>query len=360
VDVTGIPREGRSGNRRVTKRIRTLFKALDRTIGAGPKTILDPTIPVGAALVLTLVLGAGCSPEPENAPPPEGETTVDSASVERNFLARSYERHIVFLTFQGDSTLVVPLAFSARTQPEGVERDMKGWLARGLTWDPFLAEAWLDPPNAAPWRILPHGPVRLVVGQGDALESILFQEGGRNLELMIDELLVEWSGQQAQTYRVHRATIVLSDQTVEGHLFDLSRAWAPDSDPDPGDWAILLSGDSVQIALEDLAPGSGEEGGSYVLHARVSFLDRQWQDIRLAWDEVRAFEPARRDVPLEWELTSPEGDLTGHLSSTASFLEVVDGEGPVLPVDGLFQVSGTLTLAGGEYPVRGFLHHRQH
>lgn len=360
IDVTGFPRNGGDGTRRITKRIRSLFKALDRTVGAGPKTILDPTIPIGSALLLLLTLASACNPEAEAPPVLETAPAADSVPVVRNFQARSYERHIVFLTFQGDSTLVVPLAFSARTRPGGVEREMRGWLARGLTWDPFLAEAWIGSPNAAPWRILPHGPVRLVVGQGDALESILFQEGGRNLEVMIDELLVEWSGQQAQTYRVHEATIALSDQTVRGHLFDLSRAWVPDSDPEPGDWAILVSGDSVQMALEDLALESGEEGGSFTVHGRVSFLDRQWQDVSLAWAEVRPFEPARRDVPMEWDILSPEGDLTGHLSSTASFLEVVDGEGPVLPVDGLFQLSGTLTLAGDEYPVRGFLRHRQH
>jgi hypothetical protein len=360
VDASGSPREETGGTRRVTKRIRTLFNALDRWLGAGPTTILDPTIPVRSALMLPLLLVVGCSPGTDGPEASEMDSASDSVAVDRNFQARSYERHIVFLTFQGDSTLVVPLAFSARTRPEGVEREMRGWLARGLTWDPFLNEAWTDPPSAAPWRILPHGPVRLVVGPGDAVESILFQEGGRNLDVTIGELIVEWSGQQAQTYRVHEATIVLSDQTVEGHLLDLSRAWAPVTDPSPGDWGILLSGDSVQIALEDLSPDSGEEGGEFSLHARVSFLDRQWQGIRLAWGETRPFEPARRDVPMDWTVLSAEGDLEGSLSATASFLEVVDGEGPVLPVEGLFQVSGTLTLAGSEYPVRGFLRHRQH
>ena len=360
VDVWGAPREGTGSTRRITRRIRGLFKALDRALAAGPETILDPTIPIGSTLAFLLAVATACEPATHLPPPEDMASTLDSTADHRNFQARSYERHIVFLTFQGDSTLVVPLAFSAHTRPEGVDRDMKGWLARGLTWDPFLAETWSGPSNAAPWRILPHGPVRLVVGQGDALESVLFQEGGRNLEVSIGELLVEWSGQRAQTYRFHESTIVLADQTVEGHLFDLSRAWDPGADPPPGDWAILLSGDSVQIALEDLASESGEEGGAWVLHARVSFLDRQWRGVRLVWADVRPFEPARRDVPMEWAIQSEEGDLEGNLTTTASFLEVVDGEGPVLPVDGLFQVSGTLTLAGNDYPVRGFLRHRQH
>ena len=138
-------------------------------------------------------------------PPPGGESPEeDSLAIARNFRARSYERHIVFLTFQGDSTLLVPWSFSARTRPDGVDREVRGWLARSDMWDPFLSHRWKGPRNSAPWRILPQGPVRLVVGLGDALETIIFQEGGRDLEVNLGDLVVEWSGQRAQTYRVPR------------------------------------------------------------------------------------------------------------------------------------------------------------
>jgi hypothetical protein len=198
----------------------------------------------------------------------------------------------------------------------------------------------------------------LVVGPDDALETIIFQEGGRNLEVLLGELLVEWSGRRAQTYRVHEGTVVLSDRTVEGYLLDLTRAWAEGDSP-PGDWGILLSGDSVQVVMEDQAPEPGPEGGAFSLWARVQFLHRQWQDLSFAWSEVRAYEPARRDVPIAWDIQSREEDLAGTLTASTPFLEATEGEGAMLPVDGLFQVAGTLTLVGEEYPVRGFIRHRQ-
>ena len=219
----------------------------------------------------------------------------------------------------------------------------------GLDWDPA---------SAAPWRILPHGPLRLIVGDGDALETVFFQEVGRDLELRIGELLVEWPGQRAQSFRVHRGTVVLSDQTVGGYLLDMSRAWATAQSP-PGDWGILLSGDSLQVVLEDRVSGSGAEGGDFSFWARVSFLDRQWTGIRAVWSEVRSFEPARRDVPMSWEILSAEGDLGGDLSVLNPFLEAGEGEGPMLPVEALFPVSGTLTFGGGSYPVRGLIRHKQ-
>jgi hypothetical protein len=359
VDMVSSSRDGKSNRSRNEKRIRKFFKELDRKTGAGPGTILDPTIPLTLSAFILMGLVGGCGPVEEAAPEIE-VTAQDSLDAVRNFQARSYERHIVFLTFQGDSTLVVPMFFRTDTKPEGVEREIKGWLARSYTWDPFFSEEWTDPPNTTPWKIIPRGPVRLVVGQGDALETILFQEGGRNLEMNLGELLVEWSGQQAQTFRVHEASIVLSDRTVEGHLLDMSRAWA-EGDRPSGDWGILLSGDSLQAVMEDLDPASAATGGRFTFRARVSFLDRQWRDVRFMWSEVRAFEEARRDVPMGWEIETDEGDLTGTLTSTASFLAVAEGEGegPLLPVDGLFQVSGTLILDGGEYPVRGFISHQQ-
>jgi len=145
---------------------------------------------------------------------------------------------------------------------------------------------------------------------------------------------------------------------VDGHLLDMARAWADGDDP-PGDWGILLSGDSLQVVFEDLGQDSGPEGGAFSFWARIEFLGRQWQGVRLAWSEVRSFEPARRDVPMSWEIQSTEGDLVGSLTTVAPFLEVMEGEGPMLPVDALFQVAGTLTLGGEDFPVRGFIRHVQ-
>jgi len=357
VDMTSESRTGKGDLGMNARRIRKFFRVLDKRVGAGEGSILDPTIPLIRTASLLLFLLLGCAPG-EEFPPGEGVQGEDASQANRNFQGRSYERHIVFLTFRGDSTLLVPWSFSARTGPDGVDREVRGWLARSETWDPFLTDRWEAPPSSAPWRILPHGPVRLMVGLEDALETILFQEGGRNLEVNLGELLVEWSGQRAQTFRVHEGTVVLSDQTVEGHILDMTRAWA-DGDSPPGDWGVLLSGDTLQVVLENLAQESGQEGGDYSLRARIEFLTRQWQGVRLTWSEVRAYEPARRDVPMRWEVQSPEGDLEGSLVAVAPFLEAAEGEGPMLPVDALFEVTGTLTLGGEEFPVRGLIRHSQ-
>jgi hypothetical protein len=138
----------------------------------------------------------------------------------------------------------------------------------------------------------------------------------------------------------------------------LSRAWT-NADTPPGDWGILLSGDSLQVVLEDLMGGLEGEAGAYSVRARIEFLTREWRDVRLTWSEVRAYEPARRDVPAGWEIETESGDLSGSLTAVDPYFEVGEGEGPMLPVQALFEVVGTLSFGGGDYPVRGLIRHSQ-
>ncbi len=177
IDMSSTSRKEKGDLGRNARRIRRFFRVLDKKVEAGPGKILDSTVSVvGAALFLIGLLGGCTRPGGE---PPSGDQgpEPDSLAPVRNFQPRTYERHIVFLTFQEDSTLIAPWSFTARTRPDGVDREVRGWLARGDTWDAFLSDSWSGPPNAAPWRILPHGPVRLVVGEEDAVETIIFQEG---------------------------------------------------------------------------------------------------------------------------------------------------------------------------------------
>jgi len=79
----------------------------------------------------------------------------------------------------------------------------------------------------------------------------------------------------------------------------------------------------------------------------------------MVWSSVRSFEEARRDVPVEWEIRSLNGGLEVTLVSAGMELRAVAGEGPILPVDGLFQVTGLVVLAGDTLEVWGLVRHVQ-
>lgn len=261
----------------------------------------------------------------------------------------------MFTTTASDTTFLVPWLFRSRTRPGGVDRTVRGWLGRGGSWDPFLSAEWGTPPSRAPWRLLPQSGVRLVVGEGDAVESLLFEAGQRALEVEMGDVLMEWTGSGGETFRVVNAALYLSERRIAGLLLDATRVYAADATP-PGDWAFLTSGDSVQVLLESPALAEPGAPGAYRAWARVDFRDLQWPDVTVTWDEARAFEPARRDIPVAWGIASPDR-LSGRLEVVSTHLQAGEGPGPLLPVDALLEVSGTVTIQGLRYPVRGLVRH---
>ena len=117
------------------------------------------------------------------------------------------------------------------------------------------------------------------------------------------------------------------------------------------------NGDSLQVVLENptaAAPGTPEACRGW---ARLDFRDLQWPQLTIDWAEVRAYQPARQDVPVSWTVTSPDGEVEGVLQVQSAQIQAGDGPGPLLPVDALFLVSGTLRIEGGSYPVRGLFRH---
>jgi len=307
-------------------------------------------------LLLGVLVLAACG-APEGEPPPVPEASAESTT--GNFRGRIYERNFVFTTLAGDSAFLVPWLLSAQTRPGGVQRHARGLLARGTSWDAFYDQRWETPPTRTPWRILPHGSLRLLVGEGDAVEAVIFTEGQRQLELEFGAgALVEWTGMRGQLYRLVEGAAYLSEQRVPGMILDMSRVHGADAAAQ-GDWAFLISGDSLQVVLENPTASPAGQPGGYRVWARLDFRDLQWPSVTVDWAEVNAFQPARQDVPVSWTLSSEDPDLPldGVLQVQSAQIQAGEGTGPVLPVDAVFLVAGTLRVEGRTFPVHGLFRH---
>lgn len=307
---------------------------------------------IAALLVLTVACG-DAEPVPPAAPVGTG-AEAGAAGAE----TPTFEQDFVFASVSGDSIFLVPWLIRSTSLPDGVQREARGWLARSGTWDAFYSEQWTTPPSRAPARFLPHGDLQLLVQEGDVVDGIIFDDGTRSLELVLGDTRASWSGPSGETVDLLDGAAYLAQERVDGVILHLARASAG-VEPPGGDWALLLSGDSVRIVLATDAEQGAEEDPMYRGWAEMDDVQRQWPELHLEWTATQAFPPARRDVPASWRLWSEDGSMDGELHAISSDMQAGVGPGPLLPVRALFEVVGELATAEGDFAIHGLVVHER-
>ncbi len=304
------------------------------------------------ALFAVFFILTGCGRDAPR-PPASAQGPSPDAGPDRNLDDHVYERNVVFMTAGADSVIIVPWMFRSSATPQGVERTAEAWLARAGLWEPFFTDRWDSPTTRSPFRIHPHGPMDLVVGSDGVLEEILYEEGPRQLEVIIDEGMSDWSGSRGETFRIHQGAVHFGNLRIEGMVLDMSRVHLQEG-PFPGEWMFLTGPGRLALII---AETSGSL--SYAAWGRRGEEEYRWPEMEVEWNEVRSFEEARRDVPVAWKIRSADGDMEVSLASTGMELRTGEGGGPLLPVEGLYQVSGSLVLEGDSLEVRGLVRHSQ-
>ena len=276
----------------------------------------------------------------------EGEGP-DSGSI------RSYSRTVVFLDTSRDPTMFVPWDFENRTEGDSIRRVLRGWLGRGGQLKQFVNEEWVTPPTRSPWRILPRGAARMVVGFNDVLRELYYREGIRDLSIQPGVVMAEWSGRRGDTYRLHAATARLSGTEYRGIVVDAIAPRVAGAEP-PSEWCLLIGNGSIYLLIAGV--GDRESHRAWALDGSEEDF---WPSVSVTWGETLGFERARRVVPVVWRFQSGDGRLVGEVESLRSHLQTLDGEGLILPVLGVYEVAGHVSVGETELPVKGFLRHFQ-
>ena len=276
-----------------------------------------------------------------------------AAATETVVPGTTYERTIVFLETAGDSVQFAPWDFQNRVETDGVHRSVRGWLGRGGMWGLFIEDEWTSGPTRSPWRIVPRGPVRLVVGLEDELEEIYYREGPRDLSLRLGGTLAEWSGQRGATYRLLEGALRLAGVETEGLVLDAFAVRSGDTGGS-AELGLLAGSDGLQLVLADAgAPGR------YRAWARRDTLELFWPEVEVTWEETRGVERARRGVPVLWRIDSADGMISGAFEALSSHVQTLGGGGAILPVLVVYEVAGQIRVGEAEEAVKGFLRHYQ-
>ncbi|MGB1841967.1 MAG: hypothetical protein ACPHWZ_12730 [Longimicrobiales bacterium] len=307
---------------------------------------------IGGFAILGVALACGDTEQPVPQGPTNGTAVADSGNLDRRF----YERNFVFASVAADSVFIVPWLMQTAEEADSVTREARAWLARGGIWDGFYEERWRTGPTRAPARLVPHLGLQLMVGDNDAIDGILYEEGARSLELVLGDANLPWTGARGDTYQVLSGAAYLVDQRIDGMILDMARASAGPVPPG-GDWAFLLSGDSAHFVLAGDSEYGGDRPPLYRGWGAHEDEGMQWPEVRVDWERTEAFPPARRDVPVEWRVWSADGSIEGRLEAVSAEIQAGEGPGPLLPVRALFEVTGEFFAGEDTYGVHGILVH---
>jgi len=278
----------------------------------------------------------------------EAETTGTATA-----LGTIYQRTVVYVDVSGETTMFMPWDFVNRTEADSVRHMLRGWLGRGGERASFTDEEWVTPLTRTPWRILPRGATRMVMGLNDVLREIHYQEGIRDLSVRPGEVIAEWSGQRGDTYRLLGGSARLSEVEYPGLVADVYTPGTHGS-ARPSEWALLIGEGPLHLLLAD-----HEGTGTARAWGLQASEETSWPTVTLTWADTRSFERARRDIPVRWRFRSSDGELMGEIESVSPHLQAIAGDGPILPVLGVYEVAGQVTVGGNRVAVKGFLRHYQ-
>lgn len=321
-----------------------------------------------AVLVVVAVVamaGVGC----ENGRP--GVERPESAAEPVDFgPTAAYERRLVFLGPGQRLPTAVILDFAALSDSLGVRRGLRARLADGTEWLRLMDAGWDMERMRDPWRLVPYGPLAIIVGTGDELSALVVR-GDTEVRVEPGAPLAERALDRGTQLMLRQARVTIGAELVQGILLDAQMGRALDStaarhpyyDPDsdfeqptddeatpaarPGSEAFLVDNAGYYMVFATAAAGQTgwvhSQGRDEVLRgARLTAV---------AWEQVQT----GAQVPNAWRIAGP-GNLAGELDA-----EVVDGVDVTGAADvegiGYAIVSGWVEDRGVRREVYGIIRH---
>lgn len=285
------------------------------------------------ALILLLGLLAAC----DRAEKPAA-TTDGAAGAEATLYPASYSRRLVFLAGGEGAPVAAIFDFTTQTEPKAVHRTARAWLGRSDGWDPLLEAAWGGEPMREPWRLVPHGPLRLVVGDGDEIEALVHRAEPDSFRLIPAAARGDWSPNPAAQLLLRGADLTVRGERFTGILLE-SQVGAP---PQAGSTAVeaFVTDGADQHLVVAAGPGGSP----------IAWL-RQGEET-LTWEAVSLAAPASGSAPA-WLLEEPLGTLHGEFRTVGEGLAFAPQVDSLAGTENLHLIRGWIRVRGQRRPVFG-------
>lgn len=275
--------------------------------------------------------------------PPDDEVAPDFGPT------AAYNRRLIFLGPGADLPTAAVFDFVALSDSLGIRRGVRARVVNGVRWRTLMDEGWEMEPMREPWRIVPHGPLKMTVTENGDLGT-LTHRGSPTTRLHLGATLAEHSPDIGTQLVLRSARLAIDEESVPGILLDaqLGRAVSPqlaqrDAAAPGADTAADTTRSPVVSPTPIARPGADalllDNGGYYAVLATASAGALAW--VRNAGrDEARAdtrLEPTAwtqdeetgARIPSAWRIVSADGVLTGELTVESTDPIVVGPTGEI-------------------------------
>jgi hypothetical protein len=292
---------------------------------------------VAASLALLLV---ACDGTPERPSSARGPRDAPPSSEPPPLAV--YQTSLTYVGFGPDPALL-HLRLENRTEPGELLLDYRGWAAAAEGWTPVLDVTDSVPVPRAAWRPLPVGPLRLRVGEGARLATVVLDLPGSPVRIEAGPELSTWSGTTGRRESLRTALLERGDRQEAGLLLQRQRARPADQPPGDRSLQVFLVTDSLGDALVLLRDRAFPDAPA----TAWALVD----EVTLDWSETIVLSlSAPTGSPGRWSYEVRDSGVFGEL----------EGVGPVLdrlPATGsgfrLFRVRGTISFGEERRPVVG-------
>ena len=292
-----------------------------------------------SVLVLLLTLPA-CEEGPPwggRGAPADQEVTPDYGPM------AAYNRRLFFLGAGGELPTSAVFDFATLSDSIGIRRGVRSRVMDG-EWRTLTDAGWEMQSMREPWRLVPHGPLKLTVSETGDLGALIHRDSVAT-RLDLGATLAEHSPDVSTQLVLRSARLSIDDEIVPGVLLDiqLGRAVNPQRvQRDPADTVQTAADSAVAIPPTPVARAGAEalllnNTGYYVVVANASGGGLAW--IRSAGqDDVRrgarieptawiTDEDAGVQLPSAWRIASTDDGLRGELTTQSVESIVVPGDG---------------------------------
>ncbi len=289
-------------------------------------------------LALTAACGSGADEAPPDEPGPATAETAAGASIP----GALYHTELTFVG-RGDPPAMLHLRFDNQTDSAQLRMHYRGWFA-GDQWRPVLEHRDSLPIPRAAWRVLPTGPLRIVVGESGEPASVILELESGSLRLDSWGVIGSWNSSTGQRESLRLAELREGSGGGEsGVMLSRQRARRVDRPASEGVAQYFLvsdtAGNAVLLMRDSTAPDAPVTAWTW-----YEGVEAQWGDALILTLASTAEAPGR------WSVELGEAGVLGELRGGEPYWNELTGDGSGFEV---FRVEGTLVVAGEPWTVTG-------